>query len=335
MTDRSDDVTDPPGDPTESTDGGSDPPRDPNDPEDGFVWGDTVDGREDTPVELGTDAEDAEEAELAPDAEDGGTDVDAEDGGTPLVAVAVAVGLGLLGPLIALVGGLGVFALDAVFELGLIVNLLLTLFVGQYVAFAGLAVAYLAWRGFDRSGIVSYLGVRRPSLTELGIVVGGWVVILASVMGISLLIQLLGVETATNQSAEVALANPVVIPLFIAASFLVIGPCEEILYRGVVQGRLRESMSAAPAIVIASAVFALVHVMALTGGVSGRLTTVAILFFPSLVFGIVYEYTENIVVPSLLHGLHNAVIFTLLYVSIVYADEFEELSEMSAVLIGV
>ena len=261
-----------------------------------------------------------------------GDDADRTDDST-IVAVVVAVGLGLLGPLIALVGGFGIFAVDVVVGgLPLAVNLLLTLLVGQYVAFAGLALAYLAWRGFDRSGIVSYLGVRKPSLIELGLVVAGWVVILVSVMGISLLVQLLGVETAANQSAELAIGNPAIIPLFIAASFLVIGPCEEILYRGVVQGRLRESLPAAPSIIIASAVFAFIHVLALTGGIEGRLTTVAILFFPSLVFGAVYEYTENIVVPSLLHGLHNAVIFTLLYVSITYADEFEELAEMMALV---
>ena len=250
-----------------------------------------------------------------------------------VIAVIVAIGLGLLGPIIALVGGFGIFAVDVIVGgLPLAANLVLTLLVGQYIAFAGLAIAYLAWRGFDGAGIVSYLGVRKPSLVELGLVVVGWVVILVSVMGISLLVQLLGVETAANQSAELAIGNPAIIPLFIAASFLVIGPCEEILYRGVVQGRLRESLPAAPSIIIASAVFAFIHVLALTGGIEGRLTTVAILFFPSLVFGAVYEYTENIVVPSLLHGLHNAVIFTLLYVSITYADEFEELAEMMALV---
>ena len=114
-----------------------------------------------------------------------------------------------------------------------------------------------------------------------------------------------------------------------------VGPCEEILYRGVVQGRLRESLPAAPAIVIASAVFAVIHVMALTGGISGRLTTVAVLFFPSLVFGAVYEYTGNIVVPALLHSLHNAVIFTLLYASIAYADELGGAAEGGAVLLPV
>ena len=344
MTDRSDD---PPGPPDDST-GPSDDPSGPSDestgpsdepePDDEFVWSDAVEDDRSAAAVSADDAPAEESRDVSaglPDDASAETPGGADDRGRPIVALAVAVALGLLGPLIALAGGIGVFALDAVFELGFIANILLTLFVGQYVAFAGLAVAYLAWRGFDRSGIVSYLGVRWPSLTEVGIVIGGWVVILVSVMGISFVIQLIGVETAANQSAEVALANPAVIPLFIAASFLVIGPCEEILYRGVVQGRLRESMSAAPAIVIASAVFAFVHGMALTGGITGRLTTVAILFFPSLVFGIVYEYTENIVVPSLLHGLHNAVIFTLLYISVVYADEFEEFAEMSTLLFGI
>jgi len=257
-------------------------------------------------------------------------DPDESRSSTP-VAVGTALGLGVLGPVIALVGGFGVFALNAaVGGLPTTVTLGLTLVVGQYVAFGGLALGYLRWRGFDWPAVSSYLGIRRPRLTELGLVVGGWVVIVVTLFVVSTIVSLLGAETASNQSAEVAMQNPSLIPLFIIAMFLVVGPSEEILYRGVVQGRLRESLPAVPSILIASGIFAFIHVMALTGGVSGRLTTVAILFFPSLVFGAVYEYTENLVVPALLHGLHNAVIFTLLYISIVYADELRSLGEAVA-----
>jgi len=255
-------------------------------------------------------------------------------------AVAVAVGtallLGVLGPAIALASGRVVLGLNTVTGgLPLAASLALTLVLGQYVAFGGLALGYLAWRGLDRAGVVAYLGVRRPSLKEIGIVIGSWALILVAITVVSAVIQQLGTETASNQSAELAMQNPAIIPLLIAASFLVIGPSEEILYRGVVQGRLRETLSPAPAILIASAIFAAVHVMALTGGISGRLTTVAILFFPSLVFGAVYEYTENLVVPALLHGLHNAVIFTILYITIAYSDELRAAAEGSAVLLPV
>jgi len=253
---------------------------------------------------------------------------------SPVRAIGVAIGLGTLGIALVLVFSLVVSGIGtAIGGLSIAVSLGLSLLLGQYVAFGGLALGYLLYRGFDRSGIVSYLGVRWPSLKEIGLVVGGWALILVMVMVISIVLQLLGPEPAANQSAEIAMQNPAIIPLLVAASFLVIGPAEEVLYRGIVQSRLRESFSAAPAIAIASAIFAAVHVIALTGGIEGRLTTIAVLFFPSLVFGAVYEYTENIVVPALLHGLHNAVIFTMLYVVVAYGDEIEELAEAGAMLL--
>ncbi|OSO90998.1 CPBP family intramembrane metalloprotease [Halorubrum ezzemoulense DSM 17463] len=261
--------------------------------------------------------------DVGPDAV-GDADGSGGGAGSPGVAVATALLLGVLGPVIALAGGVAVFAIDSLTGgLSLVASVVLTLVFGQYVAFGGLAVGYLAWRGFDREGIVSYLGVRVPSLKEIGIVLGSWVVILILILVVSTIVQLLGTETAANQSAELAMGNPAIIPLFVAASFLVIGPCEEILYRGVVQGRLRESLPAAPSIALAAAIFATIHVMALTGGLSARLTTISILFVPSLVFGAVYEYTENLVVPALLHGLHNAVIFTVLYVTVTQVDPNE------------
>ena len=315
MTDTSDDDGASPADPT--PDGG-----DPVDAPPADAGYGTGDGESADPDSVGTESV-------------GPADVgDTADDDSPAVAVVVAIGLGVLGPAIALVGGLGVSLLGAVVGgVSLAINVVLTLIVGQYVAFGGLAVGYLAWRGFDRAGIVSYLGVRRPSLKELGLVVGGWVVIVVTLFVVSAIVQLLGTETASNQSAEVAMQNPAIIPLFIVAMFLVVGPSEEILYRGVVQGRLRESLPAAPAIAIASGIFALIHVMALTGGLSGRLTTVGILFFPSLVFGAVYEYTDNLVVPALLHGLHNAVLFTILYVSIVYGEELQQIAEGGAAVV--
>ena len=255
---------------------------------------------------------------------------------SPLRAVGVATGLGTLGIVFVLAFSLVVFGVEsAVGGLPLAISLGLSLLLGQYVAFGGVALGYLRYRGFDRSGIVSYLGVRWPSLKELGLVVGGWALILVMVMVISTILQLLGPEPAANQSAELAMQNPAIIPLLIAAAFLVIGPAEEVLYRGIVQNRLRESISVVPAIAIASAIFAAVHVIALTGGIEGRLTTIAVLFFPSLVFGAVYEYTDNIVVPALLHGLHNAVIFTVLYVVVAYGDEIEELAEAGAMLLPI
>jgi hypothetical protein len=150
-----------------------------------------------------------------------------DDSGGRAVAVAVATALflGVLGPAIALLGEFVVIGANAVTGgLPLAANLVLTLVLGQYVAFGGLAVGYLAWRGLDRAGIVAYLGVRRPSLKEIGLIVGSWALILVTIIVVSIVVQQLGTETAPNQSAELAMQNPAIIPLLIAASFLVIGP---------------------------------------------------------------------------------------------------------------
>jgi len=66
---------------------------------------------------------------------------------------------------------------------------------------------------------------------------------------------------------------------------------------------------------MASAIFASVHVVALAGDPAGMLVTVFILFFPATVFGAVYEYTGNIVVPALLHAIHNSVIVSLIFLA--------------------
>jgi len=50
------------------------------------------------------------------------------------------------------------------------------------------------------------------------------------------------------------------------------------------------------------------------------LVTVTILFFPATIFGYVYEYTGNLVVPALLHGIHNSVLLSL----ILLGPELEE-----------
>lgn len=237
--------------------------------------------------------------------------------GSHLRTVGTAVGLGLLGPGLLLAFGQGLLvAIDAV-EIPPLVLLLLVFVVGPYVAIGGLAFAYLWYRGFDWPRARSYLGIGVPSLRDLALVVGGWVAIFGSLILVGVVVQSLGASPAENQTAELAQEAPALIPVLIAVMFLVVGPLEELLYRGVVQGRLRETLGPVPSIVIASAVFAAIHWAALTGGAAARLTTIALLFVPSLVFGAVYEYTHNLVAVALLHAVHNSVLLALLYATLV------------------
>ncbi|MFC6726046.1 CPBP family intramembrane glutamic endopeptidase, partial [Halobium palmae] len=142
---------------------------------------------------------------------------------------------------------------------------------------------------------------------------------LGIVVAAGMVVQASGADPASNQTAQLGTNFPVLLLVLIPASFLIIGPCEELLFRGIVQRRFREAFSPPVAVVLGATLFAAIHFIALNGTPSARLTTISILFFPSLVFGATYEYTGNLVVPSLIHGAYDATLFAVLYVAVRFA----------------
>jgi membrane protease YdiL (CAAX protease family) len=195
---------------------------------------------------------------------------------------------------------------------------------GQLVAFMGFGLGYLRYRGYEWQSVSSYLGIRRPTLKEIGMIILGWITILVLIVIVGFIVQTFLPQPAENEGTQILEDNTDKLGLYagaVAFMFLIVGPCEEILYRGIVQNRLRERLPAVPAVLIASVIFASVHVVALAGGDPlAMATTVGILFVPAIVLGSIYEYTGNIVVPALLHGLHNSFIVTLLF----FAPEMEQ-----------
>ena len=239
---------------------------------------------------------------------------------SPLRTAGIGLGLGILGPVFLIIGSIlaGVVLSSAGVPQNTFV--ILGTSIGQILGFGGVALGYLRRRGYGWDDIRSYLGVRLPSLRELGVVLAGYVGIVVSLLVISIVATLFLPEPAQNEGAQRAIENPEIIPAMIVMMLLVVGPFEELLYRGVVQNRIRENFDVLPAIALASAIFASVHVIALAGDLVGMLVTVTILFFPATIFGYVYEYTGNLVVPALLHGIHNSVLLSL----ILLGPELEE-----------
>jgi len=177
----------------------------------------------------------------------------------------------------------------------------------QGVAFGGVSLAYLRLRGLDRS----YLGVRVPTLREWLTAASGWVLALVGAVAMVVVVVVTGLDPAANQVGELGRADPVVFALLVPVSFLLIGPGEELLFRGVIQNSLVESLGRVPGILLATLLFAAAHVFSLAGPLSGRAVTVLLLFVPGLVLAVTYDYTGNLVVPSLVHGAYNATLFAL------------------------
>lgn len=230
-----------------------------------------------------------------------------------------AIGLAGLIAAIALVigGGLVLLAGGVIRSLGLdlgVVPLIIIALVLSQLGFAGVGIAALRYRGLG----LGYIGVEVPTVRDLAWIGGGFVLTIAAAMTGAALVTLTGAPTANNQIAEFGLDNPELLLVLIPISILVIGPSEELLFRGTIQNTLRETFGPVMAVVLASALFAGVHFLALTGGTGGRLVSIGVLFFPSLVLGAAYERTRNLVVSAAIHGIYDATLFGLLYIVVLY-----------------
>lgn len=233
---------------------------------------------------------------------------------TLVLALGVA-GFGLVvGVGLTAVAGLGLRSLGV--QLGVPGTIVLSLVLIQGIAFGGVAVAYIQLRELGWE----FIPVAVPTVRELLWIGSGYVLAILSAFVGALFVMLTRVEAAPNRAGEIGLQHPEVLLLLIPASFLLIGPGEELLFRGVVQGTIRERFGPVSAVVIASAFFAAVHFAALSGGTGARLVTIGVLFLPSLVFGSVYELTKNLVVPAVIHGSYNATLFTILYLAVRFGE---------------
>ncbi|MFB6233801.1 MAG: lysostaphin resistance A-like protein [Halopenitus sp.] len=254
----------------------------------------------------------------------------------PIVALVSALGLGagglLFGFLLTFVVGFGLVSVAGI-ALTSTMQLVLGLVFVQGVGCAGVAFGYVRLRprlspairrqlGLTSDSTSFQLGISLPDLRDVAVVIGGYLVAFGGALAGSILVSRLQVDTGTNAAAEMGMENPEILLLLIPASILVIGPGEELLFRGVVQGRLREVFSPVVAVGLASTVFAGLHWFALSGGSpTGNLVALAVLVVPALVFGTSYEYTGNVVVPALIHGIYNATLFSFLYVSVTYSGQ--------------
>jgi len=236
---------------------------------------------------------------------------------SPAVTVAAAAGIGFVAFLVGLV-----FVSLAVPLVGSVVPVPegspergALLMIAQYAGILAVAVLYVDANDWS----LSDLRLERPDLRDLAWTVTGVLVLFGTLAAATLVAEQLGLGVTEHSVAESAEDNPAVLLPMIPLSVLVTGPVEELLYRGVVQTRLKEAFSAAPAVAIAAAIFSVVHVPAYAAGGgldAALLTTLAVLFILGGVLGALYEHTGNLFVPAVAHGVYNAVTFTNTYLEL-------------------
>lgn len=176
------------------------------------------------------------------------------------------------------------------------------------LAFGLVVVGYLL--ATDRTDL---LRARVPTARDLAWVVVGVVALLATLLVVSAVLDQLGIRPAQHRIERIGRENPAVMLYMLPLAFLVIGPTEELLFRGTIQGRLREVYRPLPAVLVASAMFGIGHVFALSGTEAGRFSTVVVILLLGTILGALYEFTDNLVVPALVHGAYDAIAFVQIY----------------------
>ncbi len=273
-------------------------------------------------------------------AEGGGSDdspIDTSSLLSKLWSLVVAVGLGFGTIVVSLVVILGLIGVLQILSVPLPESALalvtLELVVGQLIVMGAIALGYLWATGRQ----LSYVKIRWPSLTEWLVVFAGPFAVFAVSFVVNLAGMALQIESSPHAIAEVEAIDPTFYLYLIPIMLLIVGPFEELLYRGVIQTRLRESFGAISSIVAASVVFAMIHLPAYglgTAGVAELLLALTVIFGGSLVFGGLYEWTGNLTVVALVHGLYNSIALLLLYVVTVYEEEIMEAAETAVVFVG-
>ena len=253
-----------------------------------------------------------------------------------LWAIILAAGLGFGAIVLPAVLVLPLLAVTMVFPveqpLSPLAELAINFVFGQILAMGGIAAAYLWATGKE----LSFVRIRKPTLGQLLVIAVAPFVVLFSIGIVNIISFSLGVQAASHSLLNFEGIEPTFYLVLIPFMILIVGPFEELLYRGIIQTRLTNSFSRPTAIVLASFIFVPIHLTAYSAGGASLVqvfAAFAALFAGSVIYGALYEWTENLTVVALAHGLTNSIQLGFIYL-ISTSEELQELANQATVLVG-
>lgn len=173
--------------------------------------------------------------------------------------------------------------------------------------FGGVAFAYVGLRTSDSEHVLRF---RRPTTRDIRLAIMGFFFVLTVGAILNQTVAALGIQTGENTLVTAANEDSRLYIVAAVTSLVFVGPGEEVLFRGVIQGRLRESFGPVAAILIGGIVFAVPHLVAAYTG-PGAVVSIGIVFGVSLALGALYEYSGTLFVPIVAHGLYNVAILAI------------------------
>lgn len=165
---------------------------------------------------------------------------------------------------------------------------------------------------------LGYFDIAHPARRDVGWAVGGLAVVIVTALAIGALYTAFGIEGAEHAIASRARQEGVLVLLVgLPLTLFVTAVGEEVLYRNGIQKYLTEHLEAGTAIAVTSVLFAAAHLPALATGSPGpAIASLALIFVLSVIIGVCYERTRNLLVPVVIHGGYNVAVFLTWYVQL-------------------
>ena len=233
---------------------------------------------------------------------------DGRGGGSILGAVLEVVGLLVVAVVISLVVGIA-FLVQTValgYDLETTPVLLGVTAAGQ-VGFLLVAAAYVRRRRVP-------LSLELPSARDLRLAAAGVVVAFGLAMVLSVLLAVF--DLLPSSVIDEVIANDPTFAVGLAVlSVVLVAPAEELLFRGAIQGRLRQRLGPVSAVAGSSLLFGAVHLANYAGEPVPILAGAALIAIVGTVLGALYEYTGNLAVPIATHATYNVILAALALVA--------------------
>jgi membrane protease YdiL (CAAX protease family) len=153
------------------------------------------------------------------------------------------------------------------------------------------------------------LGLRKPSIRILMIVSAVAVPLFLLGVGISAGEEMVFGPDPTAETVEKAVMprEPFQLVAIIALSLVLVGPCEELAFRGFVQRGFENSYGKGRGLLVSSVLFGLLHGL-------NTLYAVVPVFVVGLVLGYVWQRTGgNTTATALMHGVYDAIAIAIAY----------------------
>lgn len=182
----------------------------------------------------------------------------------------------------------------------------------QFFGFYVVCLLYICYISDNRN----LINIDLPSLRDVGWIIIGFVSLIILLLVVNWIMSFLNISPAENAAITQGQQQPVYFLYLIPIAFLLNGPAEELLFRGLVQGLFRRAYGILPGVFFSAVLFGVVHFVALIQSNPSTVelfSTLVVISVLGVVLGLIYEWSQNLVVPMVVHALFNAMQFGMQY----------------------